>query len=165
MGLGLEREREREREEFWYVRFRLERERERESETDLRTNRSRRRCQRRRKEMERLHLGRRLFLTCRVRSIFFVGESDLNSLILKLMIYPLRCGEVRPGVSSLPQNLEAVGEENVGRGKITKPGFFLLARKEDSSLRMVTKCALNVRLISLQPLIHIVPYTSPYPCN
>ncbi|XXG48621.1 hypothetical protein AAC387_Pa02g3015 [Persea americana] len=117
--------------------------------------------------MERLHLGRRLFLTCGVRSIFFVGESDLNSLILKLMIYPLRCGEVRPGISSLPQNLEAVREENVGREKITKPGFFLLVRKdrEDSSLRMVTKCALNVRLISLQPLIHIVPYTSPYPCN
>eukprot|EP00268_Persea_americana_P041672 TRINITY_DN41605_c2_g1_i1.p1 TRINITY_DN41605_c2_g1~~TRINITY_DN41605_c2_g1_i1.p1 ORF type:complete len:105 (-),score=9.86 TRINITY_DN41605_c2_g1_i1:11-325(-) len=96
--------------------------------------------------MERLHLGRRSSLTGRVRSIFFAGESGLNNPILKSMINPFRWGEVRPGISSLPQNLEVFREENVGRGKITKPGFSLIVRKdsEDSSLRMVAKRALSL---------------------
>ena len=66
---------------------------------------------------------------------------------LKARIYGFQWGEVRPRISSLPQNLKIYREENVGRGKITKPGFSLIARKdrEDSSLRMVTKRALSLR--------------------
>ena len=114
------RERERER-EFWHVGFWLER--ERESETDLHTNRSRRCCRRQRKEMELLHLGRRSSLTGMARSIFFTGESGLNSPLLKSMIYPFLWGRSDGGNPLLHKFSKSSGRKKWGEEKSPNLGF------------------------------------------